>query len=199
VRTRRTGPLAVVVALAGLGPTFADEAPARIVRKDAENFSVAKEGELRVVGDPNRYDILLPTDVLFDFDESGLRPEAEPLLDQVAAKLREDRPQQVHVRGHTDSKGTSQHNFTLSLKRAKAVCDRLEAAVGGFNMCIGRGEAEPLLPNENADGSDNPLNRQLNRRVTVSVVRYPDANRMLGDADRQADEARKRLPNIPAR
>ena len=67
---------------------------------------------------------------------------------------------------------------------------------------MGRGEEEPLLPNENADNSDNPRHRQLNRRVTVSVVLYPDAKKMLEDAQHDAEAAkdmlRQSLQNKPA-
>ena len=154
---------------------------------ERQNFAVSRPGELRIVGDPNRYDIELPTDLLFDFDKSKLRPEAAPLLEKLKAHFAGRRTSQVLVWGHTDSKGSDSHNFTLSQKRAKALCDWMTKTVGGlFKSCVGRGEQEPLVPNENPDGSDNPLNRQLNRRVTVSVVVYPDVNEMLGKAKRDA-------------
>lgn len=174
-----------------------DGASREITATGDQNYSVSAPGELRITGDENRYDIQLPTDVLFDFDEDDLRPDAEPLLRKVKEHFATHETSQVHVWGHTDSKGSDQYNYLLSQRRAKAVCDWLNREVGGFNMCIGRGETEPLMPNENADGSDNALNRQLNRRVTISVVRYPDVNEMLGNAKSEADSALQRLRDHP--
>jgi outer membrane protein OmpA-like peptidoglycan-associated protein len=42
----------------------------------------------------------------------------------------------------------------------------------GFSFDVsGKGESEPVAPNENDDGSDNPDGRALNRRVEI---RYPN-------------------------
>lgn len=150
-----------------------------------QNYTFSTSGDLQIVGDEYKYDIILPTDVLFDFDKSTLRPKGDQLLQKVKAHFQKNKTDQVHIWGHTDSKGSDQYNFVLSQKRAKAVCDWLNKEVGGFNMCIGRGETEPLVPNENADGSDNTVNRQKNRRVTISVVKYPDVNKMLDKAKKQ--------------
>lgn len=178
-------------ALAVAAPAAAETAPRTIASADRQNFALERPGELRIVGDPNRYDIELPTDVLFDFDKSALRKEAAPLLDKLKAHFASNRSSQVLVWGHTDSKGSDSHNFTLSQKRAKAVCDWMRREVEGrFQSCVGRGEQEPVAPNENPDGSDNPVNRQLNRRVTISVVVYPDAREMLNKAKRDAGTAR---------
>lgn len=172
-------------------PAAAQDAARPIGPSERQNFALERPGDLRIVGAPDRYDIELPTDVLFDFDKSKLRTEAAPLLDKVKAHFASHRSSQVLVWGHTDSKGSHSYNFTLSQKRAKAVCDWMRREVGGrFQSCIGRGEQEPVVPNENPDGSDNPVNRQLNRRVTISVVVYPDANDMLGKAKRDAGSAR---------
>jgi outer membrane protein OmpA-like peptidoglycan-associated protein len=194
-------PALMLLAVAPAAAAEDASAPIRLTPKDAQNFLAAAPGDLRIVGDENRYDIVLPADVLFDFDRSDLRPDAVPLLRQVKAHLAANRADQLHVRGYTDSKGSDEYNFVLSQKRAGAVCDWLKREnAADFTLCIGRGEEEPLLPNDNADGSDSPVNRQLNRRVTLSVVRYPDADRMLGDAKAKADAALQglRKPAAPA-
>ena len=41
-------------------------------------------------------------------------------------------------------------------------------AVPGFAP----GESQPVAPNENADGSDNPAGRQLNRRVEIFIPAF---------------------------
>ncbi|WP_420147985.1 OmpA family protein [Spirosoma sp.] len=150
-----------------------------------QNYTfTSSEDSLRIVGTENQYDIILPTDVLFDFDKWDLRPDGIALLEKVKAHFARHGADQLHVWGHTDSKGTDQYNLVLSQKRAVAVSNWLkkQIKIKGLIMAAGRGEQEPLAPNTNPDGSDNPQNRQKNRRVTLSVVKYPDANKMLKQA-----------------
>jgi len=150
-----------------------------IVNSNGQNITYSTEGELEIVGNETNYDILLPTDILFDFDKYELRPEAKDLLQKLKAHFDTRKTDQVHIFGHTDSKGSDQYNATLSQRRAVAVQKWLKDNTGVYAMALGMGEREPLVPNENPDGSDNPENRQRNRRVTIRVAVYPDVNKML--------------------
>ncbi|MCL2668889.1 MAG: OmpA family protein, partial [Micrococcales bacterium] len=74
------------------------------------------------------------------------------------------------VEGHTDSISDDAFNQTLSENRAGAVA----AALRGQGVTtqldvVGYGKTRPVAPNTNADGSDNPAGRQLNRRVEVFI------------------------------
>ncbi|MBD2751441.1 OmpA family protein [Spirosoma validum] len=158
----------------------------------SQNYSFTPSTDsLQIVGTENKYDIILPTDVLFDFYKSNLRPDGIALLEKVRKHFAQHGADQLHVWGHTDSKGSDQYNAVLSQKRAVALADWLkkQISVKGLIMAIGRGEKEPLVPNNNSDGSDNPVNRQKNRRVTLSVVKYPDTNKMLKQAKERAGKA----------
>ncbi len=78
----------------------------------------------------------------------------------------------VSIRGYTDSKGSPQANLELSRKRAAAVKTWLVSKGGVTQATIsteGFGEQNPVAPNKNADGSDNPAGRQQNRRVEITV------------------------------
>lgn len=115
----------------------------------------------------------LGADLLFDFDRAELRPEAEPvlraLLEQVKAKLRKPR---FRVEGHTDAKGEEAYNQRLSERRAASVRDWLVRKGGVASAAIvttGWGETRPVAPNTRPDGSDDPVGRQRNRRVVVTV------------------------------
>lgn len=168
----------------------ANRAAAPVEQTDAsgQNYTVAASGdELQIAGSKTQYDIILPADVLFDFDKTELRPEGLPILQKVKEHFATHRVNQLHVRGHTDSKGDDQYNYKLSQRRAMTVAAWLKKNIKtkGLIMSIGRGEEEPLLPNENPDGTDNPVNRQKNRRVTLSVVEYVDVNKMLNDGRKQ--------------
>jgi outer membrane protein OmpA-like peptidoglycan-associated protein len=102
-------------------------------------------------------------DVLFDFDRSTLRPEADAILAPVLAMLEGDPAMSIDIEGHTDWIGSDAYNDGLSQRRAEAVVDWL-AARGIARERIsaaGRGESEPVATNATAAG------RQLNRRVEV--------------------------------
>ncbi|WP_395744258.1 OmpA family protein [Prosthecobacter sp.] len=114
----------------------------------------------------------LEGDVLFDFDKAAVRPDAEVLLDKVATVLAEFPGGKVTVGGYTDSKGSDKVNLDMSQRRADAVKSWLVKKKGIPEKMIttkGFGESNPVAPNTNADGSDNPEGRQQNRRVQITV------------------------------
>ncbi|MFV0523813.1 MAG: OmpA family protein [Acidimicrobiales bacterium] len=130
--------------------------------------------DVAVVDDGEETSYIAEADVLFDFDSSTLRPEADGSLRSIAAAIAVDAPTGVvSVQGFTDSKGDDAYNLELSRQRAQAVADWL-VADGGITAdrleVIGLGETLPFAPNEKPDGSDNPAGRELNRRVVVSVA-----------------------------
>jgi outer membrane protein OmpA-like peptidoglycan-associated protein len=116
----------------------------------------------------------LSGDVLFDYDKATLKPEAEQALKKVAVVLSQFPESQVTVEGYTDAQGTQSVNMQLSRERAQAVKDWLvkNGGVPAANISTkGLGEQSPVASNTNPDGSDNPLGRALNRRVTIIVER----------------------------
>lgn len=106
---------------------------------------------------------------MFDLDMSAIRPEFEPVLDNVALRLRECSDINITVEGHSDSWGSDAYNRALSERRAETVVRYLAAQgvdVGRLDA-VGMGESAPIEPNENPDGSDNPDGRAKNRRVVL--------------------------------
>ncbi|ALN88584.1 fimbrial isopeptide formation D2 domain protein [Lysobacter capsici] len=63
--------------------------------------------------------------LLFDTDKSAIRPEFEPLLDQVAASLERMGGGSIAVVGHTDLRASYQYNVALGMRRAQAVYEAL--------------------------------------------------------------------------
>lgn len=116
----------------------------------------------------------LSGDVLFDYDKATLKPEAQDALKKVGVVLSQFPESKVTVEGYTDSKGSAEHNLRLSRDRAQTVINWL-VTNGGLNAAniaaSGRAEDNPVAPNKNADGSDNPAGRALNRRVSIIVER----------------------------
>lgn len=138
-------------------------APAEVAGT-VENLEVTEtETEIRIE---------LSGDVLFDFDRADIRSEAEPVLTGVADVLKQHPDAAVTIAGYTDAKGSDSYNLSLSEKRAASVKDWLvtNGGVDGANLTTqGLGEANPVAPNANPDGSDNPEGRQRNRRVEIAV------------------------------
>ncbi len=114
--------------------------------------------------------INLSSDVLFDFDKAELKPEADSELQKAADIIRQKGKGLILISGYTDSKGTDAYNKRLSLARAQAVKNWFEAQGLHQNyQTEGLGAANPVAPNANDDGSDNPEGRAKNRRVEIIV------------------------------
>jgi peptidoglycan-associated lipoprotein len=64
---------------------------------------------------------MLPSRVLFDFDSSTIRPDAEMALDLVATFMRANPTTHVILEGHADPRGSHAYNDQLALRRAQAV------------------------------------------------------------------------------
>jgi outer membrane protein OmpA-like peptidoglycan-associated protein len=119
----------------------------------------------------------LSGDVLFDYDKAALKLDAEQALRKVAVVLSQFPESKVTVEGYTDSKGTKSVNMELSHQRAQAVKEWLikNGGVATPNISVkGFGEQYPIAANTNPDGTDNPLGRALNRRVSI-IVEKPAA------------------------
>jgi outer membrane protein OmpA-like peptidoglycan-associated protein len=125
-----------------------------------------------IIETPREVKIELAGDVLFDFDQWDIRPDAEPTLRQVVEIIQRYPKSKVAMAGYTDAKGADAYNLQLSARRATSVKAWLvqHSGIDGKRMTTkGRGEADPVAPNTHPDGSDNPEGRQRNRRVELTV------------------------------
>jgi outer membrane protein OmpA-like peptidoglycan-associated protein len=99
----------------------------------------------------------------FDFDKASLRPDSEPVLQQLQAMFAADPAFRAEVGGHTDNVGKADYNLKLSADRAGTVKAWLVAhgVEAGRITAAGYGDTRPLVPNT----SDQ--NRFRNRRVEL--------------------------------
>jgi chemotaxis protein MotB len=110
--------------------------------------------------------------ILFDAGKSDLRTDGLPVLDKVAAVLKEqlvDEP--IAVEGHTDNQPIKfsgwKSNWELSTARATSVIHYFteQAGIAPERVrAVGYGEFQPVESNELADG------RQANRRVEIVIL-----------------------------
>jgi len=121
---------------------------------------------------PEQVQVTLAADVFFDFDRADLSPSASARIAEVAQQITTLADGPVAVVGYTDAQGTATYNADLSLRRATSVREGLAPLVPGATFTVdGKGAADPVAPNQNDDGSDNPAGRALNRRVTITFDR----------------------------
>ena len=117
--------------------------------------------------------ITLEDSILFDFGKSDIRPEAARTIESLATVLSGNKVPTAHIYGHTDSISDDAFNLQLSQERADAVVAELtKDGVSSTLDATGYGESKPVAPNENADGSDNPSGRALNRRVEIFIPTF---------------------------
>lgn len=78
----------------------------------------------------------------------------------------------LRIEGHTDSKGSQEFNKNLSEKRAREVEIAIKSShklLKNFRL-IAMDERKLAAPETTADGKDDEIGRQLNRRVEITVL-----------------------------
>ena len=167
---------AALVALA-VAPAAAQDDTVRDLILPVEDLKLrvaSLDNSLSTEESNKRVEVTLAADVLFRFDSAALTGRAGSRIAEAAAKVRDDDPSVVRITGHTDSKGSDAYNLGLSRRRAAAVTRALRAELAGDAPPMrtrGRGEADPVAPNEKANGEDNPRGRARNRRVEIVFPR----------------------------
>jgi outer membrane protein OmpA-like peptidoglycan-associated protein/tetratricopeptide (TPR) repeat protein len=116
--------------------------------------------------------IVLKT-IYFDFNSSSLTKEAKRTLDQNIKILKANPKLKFNLSVHTDSKGSEDYNKVLSEDRALSTFKylvRRGIKSRRVSASLTLGESQPIAPNENQDGTDNPAGRALNRRVEFQII-----------------------------
>jgi outer membrane protein OmpA-like peptidoglycan-associated protein len=90
---------------------------------------------------------------------------------RLATKLMNNIGYSLEIRAHTDAIGPDGYNDELSERRGKsAMIFMLRKGVPASRVTFRAfGETRPLADNTTPDGGDNPMGRQINRRVELVV------------------------------
>ncbi len=108
--------------------------------------------------------------VLFDVNQSYVKPIYYSEIEDVAKLLREYPDARVEIQGHTDSTASEIYNQSLSERRAQAIANIL---VNNFNISSDRvtskgyGESQPIADNNTFEG--RALNRRTVALTTIKV------------------------------
>lgn len=143
--------------------------PVRVARFLAREI---EQGLVSVTETPDRSTIVLHGDGVFQSGSAEVAPSYDPLLARIGDALKPV-PGRVLVIGHTDDVPSNSarypSNWALSKARAATVVGVLAAHAGPVTRYTveGRGETEPLVPNDSA------ANRARNRRVVIIVLVRP--------------------------
>ena len=114
----------------------------------------------------------------FDVDKATIRPETQPLFDDIAQMLKNFPMWRLSIVGHTDSTGDAAYNQRLSLERANAVKSALvDRGIQASRLeTEGAGQSQPVASN------DTPEGRALNRRVAlIRLDAKPNILFIMGD------------------
>ncbi len=113
----------------------------------------------------NLLKLTLNGEVSFDTNSATVKPAFYGTLNKLASVLVNYANSDVLVIGHTDDRGSDEHNLGLSQRRAQSVAAYLSGqGVASERLIVeGRGEAEPRSSNDTSEG------RAQNRRVEVFV------------------------------
>lgn len=103
--------------------------------------------------------------IYFDFNSDKIKPESKPVMDEIAAALKDHPDWNLTVNGYTDNIGGDGYNLDLSKRRAASVKQSLITqyhispeglATGGY------GDSSPIDTNDTLEG------RARNRRVELT-------------------------------
>jgi len=115
--------------------------------------------------DANRIENLFEP-VYFDFDQSFVRPQDRPVLQEAAEYLTSNPAQQMLIEGHCDWRGTTEYNMALGDRRAASVKAYLVQL--GINPqrieTVSKGDLEAVT-----EASDQQM--QEDRRADLVVIR----------------------------
>lgn len=112
--------------------------------------------------------ILMPTDLLFGYNATTLKPEAAKSLEKLGTLIARNTNARFRIEGHTDSFGSDAYNRDLSLRRAEEVKTWLVKSRGIDPARIttaGLGKSRLLVP-----GTGSIDAQQLNRRVEIVIT-----------------------------
>lgn len=112
--------------------------------------------------------------ILFDFDKSNIREDAEYELEHIVTVMNSHPEMQIKIESHTDSRGEKEYNRQLSDRRAKSTRDYIVSrGIAASRIVSAIGYGEDNLLNHCDDANVNKCSKaehQQNRRSYFYIV-----------------------------
>lgn len=119
--------------------------------------------------------VLILEDIFYDFNKSVIRTRDARSLEALAKLMKKYPSMEIELGAHTDSRGDSNYNLKLSLKRADSAKEFLvQNGIAGHRIkAFGYGETKPR--NHCIDGVEcSEEEHQYNRRTEVKITRMKE-------------------------
>ena len=102
----------------------------------------------------------------FETGKADIKPDSQPIVDQIVELLKQNTDLKISIEGHTDNVGDDKSNQTLSENRAKSVMNAIVAkGIDKSRLSFkGWGASKPIADNRTEDG------RAKNRRVEIVKI-----------------------------
>jgi outer membrane protein OmpA-like peptidoglycan-associated protein len=113
--------------------------------------------------------VVVPVPIRFDTDKAALTPDGDKAVDDLYNFLKTQTVNNLTLVGHTDERGSFQHNMKLSYDRAQTVADALRQH--GLTVVIhieGHGQKEPFPADDRSKYSQDDL-YAFDRRVEFQM------------------------------
>lgn len=102
----------------------------------------------------------------FDVDKATLRPDSQPVMDEINKLLTANAGLKLSIEGHTDSTGKADHNRSLSTARARSVL----GALVGLGIDPARLSSKGFGPDKPIADNADEAGRAKNRRVELVKI-----------------------------
>ena len=121
---------------------------------------------IKVEREGNNINLQMPGNITFDTARANIKPNFQPVLNDIANVLAKYNKTYVEIQGHTDNVGSNESNQRLSELRAQSVLSALRGrgVNPGRMTAVGYGESMPVASNDTAYG------RETNRRVEIKII-----------------------------
>ncbi len=141
-----------------------EQRTAQLLASRGEDIPI-KESPMIEFVDPSAEDRAVLKPIYFEYNKSNIRPEYQPVLENISKWLANKAGSQLLIEGHCDERGTDEYNLALGERRALSV-RRYLIALGVASdrvHTISYGEEKPAVP-----GSDEAA-WSKNRRAEFKV------------------------------
>lgn len=120
---------------------------------------------MSTVTQDDRLMVTLPSDALFEADQTTLKPGTDAILNSIVSDLKQYPGATIRVTAHLDIQGSEAIDRERSFQQAKAIEQYLGGQLKeGYHWLVeGYGHSRPISAN------DTPINRQRNRRIEIII------------------------------